>query len=276
MSIEFAIPYVRVSTDTQNTDAQVDAIRSWAATNNVPLDTFIREDEATSGRSEAVRRGPAQALMYYAMLAQGSYASLERGGYAELLGRVDRYIAAKRSVGVIFYSLDRISRDWLELGLLERLLTLRGVPVILVNQGGVIDTSTSTGRLMFRMQAILATHECEQTAERTSRSLRAKVKAGVKVGRPPVGWRKGAAGAFEHDPETWPMVERIAILRRQGNTYEQIVAATGVSMGMIKCYIDAEGRIPPAVATSETPAVPEQAQGVPEFEAPSQSYETVQ
>ena len=68
------------------------------------------------------------------------------------------------------------------------------------------------------------------------------VNRGEKVGRPPAGWRKNPIiGAWEHDPETWPMVTRVSELRASGATYACIHMETGVTTGRIKAMLDAHG-----------------------------------
>ena len=242
--------YVRVSTDAQDTDRQVKAIEDYAALHDLRLVDVIREELAVSGRARSLRSEPAEALAYYTQLARGEYAGLERSGYSSLLERVDE--GGIDSVAI--YAVDRISRDWIELGLLELLLSVRGTRIIAVNQGGVVDTTTAAGKLQYRLAAILATHECDQTAERTSATLRHKVKAWnngtgrVHVGRPPVGWRKLPNGQIGQDPDIWPRVVQVRQLRGQGMTYKQIEAATNgaVKSQRVRSYLRAHDWTPPA------------------------------
>lgn len=244
-----ALGYVRVSTDDQETARQEAQIRQHCEAAGLDLVDIYRESDGVSGRARAVKQNPGAALLYYSMLAQGQFAALERSGYAEVLSRA----SAGEIDAVVIYAIDRLSRDWLELGILELLLSSHGVRIIALSQGGTVDTGSASGKLQYRIQAILATFECDQISERTSATLSHMVRAGAKVGRPPVGWRKRADGAgFEHDldqdgkPGTWPIVERVHELREQGLKYADIAAAVGMSQSRVKAYLDAYTWTPPS------------------------------
>lgn len=243
-----ALGYVRVSTDEQETARQEEQIRAWATLHGVTMVEILREPEAASGRADAVRRSPAAALQYYGLLIAGNYDLLERSGYAELLRR----LRERQASLVVFYALDRFSRDCLELLLLERVLTVYGVSIVSLSDGGTIDTRTANGKMLYRIRAAVAQFECDVTSERTSATLRHKVKTGQHVGRPPVGWRKNAeTGAWEHDPETWPRVEQVHNLRAMGKIYAEISKDAGVAVGCIKSHLDAWDWTPPAAAGAQ-------------------------
>jgi len=241
--------YVRVSTDAQETDRQIQAIRDYAALHSLDLLDIVQEDIAVSGRAARLRSYPAAALGYYMHLARGEFSMLERTGYGTLLERV----SSGTVDAVAIYAVDRISRDWIELGLLELLLAVHRTRIIVLNQGGVIDTTTAAGKLQFRLASILATHECDLTAERTSASLRHKVRewdagtGNVHVGRPPIGWRKLTDGSYGHDPTIWFRVVQVWQLRCQGMTYQEIERETDgrVKTGRVRAYLRAYEWTPP-------------------------------
>lgn len=255
-----AIGYVRVSTDQQDTDRQVAAVQRWADAQQVELLRILREDAGASGRSAAVKAGPADALAYYADLAGERFGLIERHGYGNLL----RAVASGEVDLVIFYALDRFSRDCLELLILERLLAKYDVTLVTVAEGSSIDTRTAAGKFLFRVLAAKAEVECDQTSERTASALARKQERGEKVGRPPVGWRFDAAtGGFAHDPEIWPRVEIACELRAKGATYQDIASAINGKLGTkihgsgVARLLDAAKWVPPgatAPAAASQPA----------------------
>lgn len=247
-----ALAYVRVSTDTQDTERQEAEIRRYCAAAGLELLDIVREDEGVSGRARAIKRSPAAALQYYALLLSGQYDMLERSGYAELLHRT----AEQQAEIVVFYALDRFSRDCLELLLLERVLATNSVAIVSITDGGVVDTRSAGGKLMYRIRAAIANHEVDITSERTSATLRNKVQNGEHVGRPPVGWCKHPeTGLWEHDPETWAQVEKCIALRaiNPGATYRELAAAIGVHHSRIGAYFRAYTWTPPAPRIREVP-----------------------
>jgi DNA invertase Pin-like site-specific DNA recombinase len=227
--------YVRVSTDSQETDRQKDAIARACAMHGWTLEHIIEEPAGQSGRSDKVKSGVAEALAYYSDLAGERFGGIERSGYAEVLR-----LAGIAPVRFVFYALDRFARDSIELMLLELLLRKYNCVLVCLAEGGALDTATASGKFLFRVLAAKAELECDQTSERTSATLRRMVDRGEKVGRPPAGWRKNPViGAWEHDPKTWPMVTRVSELRASGATYARIHAETGVTTGRIKAMLDA-------------------------------------
>ena len=260
-----AIGYCRVSTDRQETDRQRACIDAWARAAGVNLLRIIEEPEGQSGRSAAAKSGPAAALDYYAALAALRFDCVERAGYAQLL----RAICSGEAQIVVFYALDRFSRDTIELLLLEKILAANGCALVTTAEGTAVDTRTAAGKFIFRILAAKAELECDQSSERTSATLRRMVDRGEMVGRPPVGWRAiravGKSGdaettGFEHDPDTWPLVEKVVALRKSGLTYSAIAAAThadgadGISPSRIKAYLDAHDWCPPTPSVSTAAA----------------------
>ena len=70
--------YLRVSTDRQETLRQDNGIRAWCKLNAASYQLEILHEPDVSGRSRAVRRGPAQALRYYEKLVTEDWDRLER------------------------------------------------------------------------------------------------------------------------------------------------------------------------------------------------------
>jgi DNA invertase Pin-like site-specific DNA recombinase len=235
-----ALGYMRVSTDRQETARQRLLIEQYAQLYGLTLLAIVEEPDGVSGRSAAAKHSPRAALGYYAALAAGDMDAIERPGYRDLLDRVDR----DHPDQVLAYALDRLARDAVELLLLERLLAARGVAIVSIAQGGAVDTATSSGWLQYAITAVLAEHECRQISDRTRATLAAKQAAGIRVGRPPVGWRV-VDGAFIHDLQRWPKVELAHQLWQGGHPYEDIARRVGIARSRVKAYLDAFRWQPP-------------------------------
>lgn len=83
---------------------------------------------------------------------------------------------------IVVWKLDRLGRSLKEL--IETVTTLaeRGIELKSLKEN--IDTSTSTGKLMFHIIAALAEFECDIISERTQAGLEAARARGRKGGRP--------------------------------------------------------------------------------------------
>ena len=171
-----AIGYIRVSTQGQaddgvSLDAQRAKIAAWADLNGYTLGEVFA-DEGISG------------------------AKADRPGLALALD------AVKRGDALVVYSLSRLARSTrhtLEIG--ER---LEKVGADLVSLSERIDTTSAAGRMVFRMLAVLAEFERDQTSERTSMALKHKRARGEKTGGDvPFGFDLDADGVhlIENDQE---------------------------------------------------------------------------
>ena len=243
-----AVGLVRVSTDKQEYERQINAIAQYCTLEEYNLGRIFQEEPGTSGRNTAVRKGGFDALGHYNQLCKlhppGTVVDPERPALSEAINAIRTW---EEIDVLVIYALDRLSRDATELLLLQRIAEAHDVTLAVVSAGGALEASTASGWLQFAMQAILAEHECRQVAERTSASLRTKAEAGRRgarsgshVGRPPVGWRKDPeTGAFVHDENTWPIVEQVTDLRNKGCTYSQIAETTGVPRSSVRTYLSA-------------------------------------
>ncbi|MFJ9027601.1 recombinase family protein [Streptomyces sp. NPDC102274] len=89
---------------------------------------------------------------------------------------------------VIAWHTDRLHRSPVELERYIDLSQRRGVDTHAV-QGGELDLSTSSGRMLARMLGAVARHESEHKAERVARARQQKAKAGLwSGGIRPFGW----------------------------------------------------------------------------------------
>lgn len=141
------IGYARVSTEEQNLDLQLTALREAGCER-------IFRDKASG-------------------------AAARRKGLTEA-------IASCRSGDVlVVWKLDRLGRSLLDLiGLIEG-LNGRGVGLkVLAGHGAMIDTTRPEGRMIFSMLAVLAEFERELIRERTKAGMRAAKQRGAAIGRP--------------------------------------------------------------------------------------------
>lgn len=139
------VGYARVSTDDQNLDLQINALRAAGC-------EIIFQDQGLSGLA------------------------LRRPGLEEALSSL--------SAGdvLIVWRLDRLGRSLIDLlGTIEK-LHVREVGFRSLME--TIDTTNATGRLMFQIMGALAEFERSLIAERTRAGLIAARERGVRLGRP--------------------------------------------------------------------------------------------
>lgn len=83
---------------------------------------------------------------------------------------------------LIITRLDRLARSVVHLAQLAKRFQHEGIDLLVVDQN--IDTSTSTGRLMFNMLASIAEFENDLRTERQAEGIAKAKENGVKFGRP--------------------------------------------------------------------------------------------
>lgn len=194
-----AIGYLRVSTEEQagsglGLEAQRSAISAAASRLGFELSSFFA-DEGVSGALPP-RERPELAL------------ALEQLGAGEVL------VVAKR---------DRLARDRVEIGLLERELAARGVRVF--SAAGEGTDGTGSGALLQRGLAdLLAEHEREVIRERTRAALAAKRARGERTGAIPFGWAERGGKLVEVLEEQLALV-MMRRLRDEGKGVRAIAAA---------------------------------------------------
>jgi len=230
------LAYRRVSTDKQELDRQTWVIETWAAMAGAPISDWL-EDAGISGRASAVKGAAAERgkdMEYYAALCLQNYLQgeslIERPGFLLLL----KAVADGQYQRVVVADITRLSRDLIELLLLERQLRRMGCALVAVASGtGAIDTSTAAGWMLYVMQAMWAELEARLISGRTISSLKAKVAAGIKLGRPPAGWMKGPRGAdgspgqYVPDRAVWDRMLRLVALKEAGCTGEECAQVLG-------------------------------------------------
>lgn len=162
-----AIAYLRVSTQGQvddgvSLDAQRAKIEAWCTLNDYTL-TAVHVDAGISGKSALNRPGLQDALT-----------------------------DCRKGSALIVYSLSRLARstkDTIEIS--ERLSKL-GADLVSLSER--IDTTSASGKMIFRLLAVLNEFERDQIAERTCTAMQFKKAQGERVGAIPYGYALDANG----------------------------------------------------------------------------------
>ena len=181
--------YARVSTKQQTTETQLDELRKVCEQNEWKVvSEFV--DEGISGAKGRDKRPGLDKMM------QG--------------------IVRKDFELVVVWSLDRLGRSVQHLINLLSDMREKGVDVYSHKQG--IDTTTTTGRMMFQFLSIFADFEREMIRERVIAGQQRARMRGVKLGRRPISKEK---------------VEAILELRRDGMGMNRIAKTLGVGSSQV-------------------------------------------
>ncbi len=200
MTTKKVVLYVRVSTDKQSVDNQINELQSIAQKNGWEVvDTY-----ADAGISGALGKD-------------------KRPAFAELLKQVNR----KSFDGIMVWSIDRIGRSLQDLVSFLDDLQSKDVDLYIHQQG--LDTSTPTGRLMFSLVGSFAEYERTLIKERVRAGLdRAKkygTRSGKAIGRP----------SNVNDGTKAAVVE----LRNTGMSMNKICKTLGIGSGTLYKLLDA-------------------------------------
>ncbi len=136
--------YARVSTEQQNLDRQLDALKRYGC-------DFIYNEKMTGTRRD-------------------------RPELTKLLDRVTE------GDTVVIESLSRLGRSTKDLIDLTEIFEKKGVHLVSLKES--IDTSTSTGKLLFTLMSAIAQFERDVIADRTREGLRSARARGRNGGRP--------------------------------------------------------------------------------------------
>lgn len=138
------IGYARVSTEDQNLDLQLDALRHQGCVK------IFEEKMTGTTKSRPVLNQAIKAL--------------------------------KAGDVLVVWKLDRLGRSLQDLIEILKLLESKNVGFHSISDG--IDTTSSCGRLLFHIIGAIAEFECNQISERTKAGLQAARLRGSKLGRP--------------------------------------------------------------------------------------------
>ena len=142
----YVFGYSRVSTEQQNLDRQLDALKKYGC-------DIIFNEKMTGTKKER----------------------------PELSKMIDRMTEGDT---VVIESLSRLGRSTKDLIELTELFQSKGVHLVSLKES--IDTSTSTGRLLFTLMSAIAQFERDVIADRTHEGLRSARARGRTGGRPKV------------------------------------------------------------------------------------------
>ena len=181
------IGYARVSTDDQNLNLQRDALSKSGCEQ-------IFEDKLSGAKSQ--RPGLQQLLEY-----------------------------ARTDDTIVVWRLDRLSRSLKDL--IEMVATLEAKGIALKSLQESIDTSSSSGKLIFHVFAALAEFERNLIRERTQAGLQAARARGPLGGRPK---------ALNQDKRALA----VKLYREKQHTVQKICQMMGISKPTLYKYIEAE------------------------------------
>jgi DNA invertase Pin-like site-specific DNA recombinase len=200
-NIKTAVAYIRVSTDEQRLgpEAQRADIEAWAAREGVHVAAWFT-DTGVSGKTPVDKRP--------ALLDALAALRTHKAGVL---------VAQKR---------DRLARDTMVAGMLQREVGLLGAHVITVAEA-FLDLETPEGRFMATVFDAFSELERARIALRTRAAMRAKKARGETTGTPPFGCAVDSAGRLVPAPDEQATVLRIRDLAASGVTRRGIVAALG-------------------------------------------------
>jgi DNA invertase Pin-like site-specific DNA recombinase len=129
----------------------------------------------------------------------------------------------RKGSALIVYSLSRLARstkDTIEIS--ER---LSKVGADLVSLSEKIDTTSASGKMIFRLMAVLAEFERDQIAERTTNAMQFKKAQNERVGAIPYGFTLDANGVDLHpDPVEQDVISQAKELHIGGMSLRKIAA----------------------------------------------------
>lgn len=144
--------YIRVSTDDQKIDSQLDAIKNYCKFKDWP-EPVLFIDHGESGKKESRPQ----------------------------LDKLLKGINEKEFSALIVFKFDRLSRSTIQLIQLMELFKRNEVNFI--SLGESIDTTTPAGKMIFGIFAVLAEFERENIVSRVKAGMKAAKSRGIHCGR---------------------------------------------------------------------------------------------
>lgn len=149
------------------------------------------------------------------------YQEKASGRTAQRLQLQDMLLWVREGDVVVVTRLDRLARSIEDLCAIARKLTAKNVGLKVLHQD--VDTTTSTGKLMFGLLGIVAEFEANIRAERQREGINNARKRGVHLGR-----RKAIS------PE---LAERLRQDRQAGKLVRELAAIYGMSIPTVYRYL---------------------------------------
>lgn len=190
-----AIGYIRVSTEKQvnegmSLEAQQERITQWCHDNGYELaQVFV--DAGISGKNMSKRPGVQQAMA-----------------------------AMKKGMALVSYSMSRLARSTVDaIKISEEIAKKKGDLVLIADN---IDTTTATGRAMFKIMAVMAELERELISERTVSGLQYMKRHNLNyTNKTPYGF-EAVDGKLIQVAQEAEVVAEIQASRTAGNTLQSI------------------------------------------------------
>lgn len=200
-----AIIYVRVSTEEQaaegvSLEAQLAKAREWAEKNGYSVEEQLVYRDAISGKRADNRPG-----------LQGALAAIRKGD------------------ALVFYSLSRLARSTKDTIAISERVEKAGADLVSLTE--VLLNTTSTGKLLFRLLAILAEFERDLISERTTLAMQHKKRSRSAYCRSVYGW-DFVAGRMKINPREQSVIRDMQRLRARGYSLRKIaeeLVAKGVA-----------------------------------------------
>jgi site-specific DNA recombinase len=192
--VQKVIGYIRVSTQGQadkgaSLEAQRAKIEAWCNLNDGEL-VAVFEDAGISGSGMTKRDGLQDALK-----------------------------ATDKGMALVTYSISRLARNTLDMLNIAQLLEKKGADLVSLSER--IDTTTASGRMVFRMLAVLAEFELDQAKERTCMVVAHKKANGEAYCGAPFGFEAIEGRLVQVQAEA-AIVAEIQAARASGNTLQSI------------------------------------------------------
>lgn len=126
---------------------------------------------------------------------------------------------------LVVYSLSRLARSTKDAILISERLAKSGADFVSLSEK--IDTTSATGKMVFRLLAVLAEFERDLISERTRNAMRHLRSQGKRIsGRIPFGFRLADNGIdLESNPKEQQAIQMIETLRAQGHSLRSIATA---------------------------------------------------
>lgn len=189
------IGYCRVSTADQadngvSLDAQTERIQTWSAAHGFEVRQILVDRGLSGGRSD------------------------NRPALQEALRMVSR------GDSLVVYSLSRLARSTRDTLSIAETLERKGADLVSLSER--IDTTSSTGKMVFRLLAVLSEFERDVVSERTSMAMRHLRSCGRYTGgHEPYGFRS-VEGELQAIPEEIEVIHLIRRLREDGASLRSI------------------------------------------------------
>jgi DNA invertase Pin-like site-specific DNA recombinase len=141
-----------------------------------------------------------------------------------LLAALDQ--TCREKAALVVYSLSRLARSTRDALAISERLDKSGADLVSLTEK--IDTTTASGKMVFRMLAVLSEFERDLISERTRSALSHKRSAGYKTGgEVPFGYTVTAGGRLIVDDREQETIFLIRELRSKGSTLRAICAELG-------------------------------------------------